>query len=960
MRKKLNFYLVIFLITSNLSAIAQISGNVFRDYNGNGLKSTLEPGVEGVTIKAFNALDVMIASTVSNISGTYTIAIANAIPVRLEFVLYSISTCGASSNLDFSSTNGATYGSAVQFVIAPAVNINYAINSPQDYTGSIETQIPKLYTSSFVNGDPLPIGAGTKKAVHAFLYNIPNGSSTTTTNVATAHTVGSVWGMAASSQANRLFIASVLRRHAGYGPLNSGGIYMVDPSGVDLVTNFINLDALGFATRGTGAYAPISAGPVVTFTSEIGSNTDRGLPVSNLPSRDIAAFEQIGKVGLGDIDISEDGRYLYAVNLFDKKLYEIDVQNAKNPVIPTAANIRSWFIPNPSCSGGENRPWAIKVYRGKLFLGMVCDAQASQLSADLKATIYEFNPSGAGSFGAAVLSFPLNYTKGTSLGIQTGWYPWTNDFSKLPYAGGTNTTYPQPILSDIEIDDDGSFILGFLDRSGMQTGLDNYSVDVNDFAYYSGYNGGDILRAYKNPVTCAWELENNGKEGVSSAKAATIGAGNTEGPGGGEFYFGDYENPSSTSVNETSQGGLCLLRGTGEVVLTVQDPLLGANVFGVKWLDNINGSEKKAYGNLYGSTTSTFGKATAMGDIELLLPTAPIEFGNRVWLDANSNGIQDANESGISGVVLEIFIDANNDAIPDGAAIGTVTTSGTGDWYFDNSKITGDGDPNTIGVQNTIIPNVHYLIQPSSAVWSGGIGAGSLLGLEMTAPNITGNGEVNFSNSDAISVGLVPQIVAMATKDGDSNHNLDFGFKPNIALPIKISSFTAAPKANEVQLQWVIAEQINIATYEAETSTNGTTFKRIATIVASSNLSEGYHTIHSNPKIGLNYYRIKSIDKDGSISYSEIRKVTFGKAGNVSVYPNPVIDVVNISLTGNMVNKVATVSILSTDGKVLIQQRIANTGQTETINVSTLANGSYIVRLVTQNEVVNKTIVVAR
>jgi Secretion system C-terminal sorting domain/SdrD B-like domain len=955
MRKKLPFFLVIFLIASQLSAIAQISGIVFRDYNGNGLKSTLEPGAGGIIIKAYNSADILLISTTSNTQGDYSIPVTVGTAVRLEFVIPTSGSCSSLASLDFSALSGAAYGSSVQFVTAPVTNINYAINFPSDYTGNITTQVPQVYTTTYVNGDPLPIGAGTKKAVHRISYDIPNASTTTTTSVATAHTVGSVWGVSASTSANRLFVASVLRRHAGYGPLGSGGIYMIDPSGVDLVTNFIDLDALGFPTRGASVYSPLISGTVVTFTPEVGSNTDRGLPATNLPSRDIAAFEQIGKIGLGDIDISEDGRYLYVVNLFDKKLYEIDLQNARIPVTPTSTNIRSWVIPNPACSGGENRPWAIKVYRGKIYVGTVCDAQVSQLASDLKATIYEFNPSGTGNFISAVLSFPLNYTKGVSLGSQTGWYPWTNDFSKLPYFGGSNTTYPQPILSDIEVDDDGSFILGFLDRAGMQTGVDNYSVDVSDNTLYSGYNGGDILRAYKNPTTCSWELEANGKEGASSSKAATIGTNNNEGPAGGEFYVGDNENPGSNNVNETSQGGLCLLRGSGEVILTVQDPLLGANLYGIKWLDNVTGTVKKEYGNLYNSTIGTFGKAASMGDIELLLPTAPIEIGNRVWLDANSNGIQDANETGINGVELELFVDNNNDAIPYGAAIGAVMTNVKGEWYFNNNNITGDADPNTTGIQTKISPNIHYLIRLATGSWTGGNGVGSLLNLELTAFKIVGNGEINFSDNDATSVGLMPQIAIMIPIDGKTDHNVDFGFKPTIVLPIKIESFIALPKGSQVNLQWTVSEQLNVAGYEVLFSTDGRTFTTtIATVAANTNSNATYDAVHTTPAASINYYRIKSIDKDGTVSYSDIRKVTFGKGGTVSVYPNPAVDVVNIILTGNMVNKAATVSILSMDGKLQNQQRITNTNQTETIDVSKLSNGSYILRVVTSDEVINK------
>ncbi len=106
----------------------------------------------------------------------------------------------------------------------------------------------------------------------------------------------------------------------------------------------------------------------------------------------------------------------------------------------------------------------------------------------------------------------------------------------------------------------------------------------------------------------------------------------------------------------------------------------------------------------------------------------------------------------------------------------------------------------------------------------------------------------------------------------------------------------------------------------------------------------------------INHYRLKSINKDGTISYSGIRKVNFDKAGTITVYPNPAIDVVNISLTGSMINKPATLGIISMDGKILFQQKIVSLGQTESLDVSRFSNGSYIVRFAIADEVVNKTI----
>ncbi len=180
-------------------------------------------------------------------------------------------------------------------------------------------------------------------------------------------------------------------------------------------------------------------------------------------------------------------------------------------------------------------------------------------------------------------------------------------------------------------------------------------------------------------------------------------------------------------------------------------------------------------------------------------------------------------------------------------------------------------------------------------------------------------------------------------------------------VPIKITSFTAIPKGTQVNLQWIVSVQINVAAYEVEFSNNGRNFDKIATVTSNGNQGATYDAVHTSPITGINFYRIKTIENDGTINYSEIRRVNFGKGGEIIIYPNPAsTGVVNITLTGSMIGKAATVSIISMDGKLISQQKIVSAAQTETLDVSKLAKETYVVRIVTDTEVVNKTIEVIR
>ncbi|WP_104986198.1 SdrD B-like domain-containing protein [Sorangium cellulosum] len=63
--------------------------------------------------------------------------------------------------------------------------------------------------------------------------------------------------------------------------------------------------------------------------------------------------------------------------------------------------------------------------------------------------------------------------------------------------------------------------------------------------------------------------------------------------------------------------------------------------------------------------------------------TAPKgSIGDKVWFDANADGIQDASELGISGVVVDLFGDAGCDGSADGAALKTTATDASGAYGF--------------------------------------------------------------------------------------------------------------------------------------------------------------------------------------------------------------------------------------------------------------------------------------
>lgn len=177
-------------------------------------------------------------------------------------------------------------------------------------------------------------------------------------------------------------------------------------------------------------------------------------------------------------------------------------------------------------------------------------------------------------------------------------------------------------------------------------------------------------------------------------------------------------------------------------------------------------------------------------------------------------------------------------------------------------------------------------------------------------------------------------------------------------VPIKIERFTAIAKENDVHINWWLTNETNITKYEVEHSTNGINFSNVSSIVT--NNASNYAALHSKPNNGVNYYRLKIIEADGKITYSDIKKVLFSSVVAINIYPNPTKNILNIELSASMLNKNCTIQIIAMDGKIQSTKKINFTSQIEVVNVNMLANGKYVLQIKTNEELINKSFEIIR
>lgn len=756
-----HYLLAAFLLFFSLPAVAQtISGRVYNDYDINGLLGPNEPGVENVVVTAFDANGNVVDVANTAADGSYVLTVGSTEQFRIETTgIPNYLRPGVYGSLAFTTIAFANGGESSLFV---------ALVDPAEVCSAD----PLMATSCYVNGDPLanppPVNnpTGTEDFLVAFPYSsqghpASQGYTGMPSHLASGSQIGATWGLAYRSSTSTLYVGALMRRHVGLGPLGTGGIYAVDMTDpmAPIVSNYLDL----------------SAGPNISTGTDPRSPGD--LPGDFItPNLDLASYGVVGRIAIGDIDISRDQQTMYVMNLNTNELLLLDIDSA--------TVTQSIPVGNPGCTnsqtGGntdaEVRPWGIKAYRGEVYIGVVCsaeipargDADANIIARrpDLHAYVLRLN---GGSF-VPVLDFPLDYPRQTLItGQESQWYPWMDVYDPDPLANGAIPSFPQPILADIEFDERGDMILGFMDRFGLQIGGLG-SLSPNGILLQTGVGGGDILHACN--INGSFVLEDN----PACPATASVEIPATP-PVVNEYYWGD----SFNFHNEISLGALALLPGSGEVVNAMFSPL-NFRSGGVGWFNNDPnsanlGNTNKRY-ELYGpDEPGTLSKTVGIGDIELICPVAPVEIGNRVWFDANANGVQDAGEAHIPDVRLNLRDDQ-------GAVVASAITDPRGEYYFlSDTAPTANNSPtldSTGEVIGGLVFGANYTVEIDPSNFDPGNPLEDLLIAPVNA-DVSANGDNRDSDGADIGGGVVGVNLVIGSA-GENNHSYDFGFINTIGI----------------------------------------------------------------------------------------------------------------------------------------------------------------------------------
>lgn len=210
-----------------------------------------------------------------------------------------------------------------------------------------------------------------------------------------------------------------------------------------------------------------------------------------------------------------------------------------------------------------------------------------------------------------------------------------------------------------------------------------------------------------------------------------------------------------------------------------------------------------------------------------------------------------------------------------------------------------------------------------------------------------GNAVLNIADSGRYS----NDYILTASTTGFSSFYLYKG-GIGLPLPLRLISFSAALQNKRAALTWITSNEVNVSHFDIERSSDGLNFAGITTVASQTGPGDNtYRFTDNNMLPGISYYRLKMVDRDGKYTYSFIVKIDAGRKYSISIVPNPARDYFTISGAD------AFTDVLITDltGRTIRQMKkdIANRYE-----ISGLAKGVYLVRLMNDKEFTALTIVI--
>jgi hypothetical protein len=213
--------------------------------------------------------------------------------------------------------------------------------------------------------------------------------------------------------------------------------------------------------------------------------------------------------------------------------------------------------------------------------------------------------------------------------------------------------------------------------------------------------------------------------------------------------------------------------------------------------------------------------------------------------------------------------------------------------------------------------------------------------------NISSTQTVTFRITPFDASGTGSFLIGSGTADTDADLSIMGSFADNIVAPVTLSDFKSSRQKDKVVLKWATQSEVNFSHFSLERSADGKTFYEIAKVDASKNAAGSLYAYKDNAPnaTGVNYYRLKMVDTDGSFVYSKIISESFdAAAATFEVFPS-ITKGSTIETRFKEVSEATQIKLFNVNGQLLQTYDLEVGTSTKTLEIGQYTEGVYFLML---------------
>lgn len=281
----------------------------------------------------------------------------------------------------------------------------------------------------------------------------------------------------------------------------------------------------------------------------------------------------------------------------------------------------------------------------------------------------------------------------------------------------------------------------------------------------------------------------------------------------------------------------------------------------------------------------------------------------------------------LSGVISNWIVDASPATVSCEGVVSNIRVEGSTNCIFDGDNTPDVNDNTDFGLYSA--PGIDHVF------WIKNTGSAPLI---LSGPSISGTHASSFSIIDAPDLSVLPgdstsmtvrfastvnglkyaTINILSNDPNESPFTFDIVGEGMGPVPVSLLNFTGIMNGKVVNLKWTTTNELNNSGFEVLRSGNNQNEWSVIGFVPASGSNEGVYSLTDYaPLYGINTYRLKQIDVNGTFRYSNIVLVNNQSGASVvKTYPNPFKDRFTVVFNDESLLN-STVRLISVNGRVL-------------------------------------------